>query len=76
MNSFVGFRFQNNLRPTPENNHPIRNNVSWNEFVPKEDDGDFIITSFPVTGFKRTQVFTENIDLQDCDGQVVEVSGV
>lgn len=73
INSFIGFRFQNHVKPTPANTHPERN-INWEEFTPKEDDGDFIITPIAVSGFKRTQVFTENLDLQESDGRVLEIA--
>lgn len=68
--SFIGFRFIKSVTPTLDNKNPNRN-IDWNEFLPKDDDGDFVITSIPVSGFKRTSVFTEDIMLQDRDGEVV-----
>lgn len=71
--SFIGFRFTKSVTATPDNKNPNRN-IDWNEFLPRDDDGDFVITSIPVSGFKRTSVFTENLVLQNIDGEVVAFS--
>lgn len=58
--SFIGFRFDPKFGPTPENTNPNRKEKQWDEFLPKDDDGDFIITTLPVKDFKRTLVFAED----------------
>lgn len=59
--SFIGFRFDNIVKPTPEMTHPLRKNTSWNQFEPKDEDGDFIISAFPVNELRRTAIYSENL---------------
>lgn len=74
--SFIGFRFTNDVSPTPDMKHPLRTSIDWNEFLPRDDDGDFVITTFPVGNFKRTSIISENIiaATDDVDGQFVEIN--
>jgi hypothetical protein len=69
--SFIGFHFTMSVTPTPDNNHPIRQ-TAWNQFLPDDDDGDFIITSIPVTDFKRTIVISEGINIKSAEGQLLD----
>lgn len=71
--SFIGFKFSSQIKPTPQMTHPMRETVAWNNFLPKDDDGDFIITDFPVDSFKRTQVFAQSPSAisPNCDGQFI-----
>ncbi len=71
--SFIGFRFTNTVKPTPEQKHPYRSNVSWNDFLPRDDDGDFVIVNFPVGDFRRTFIYSEEITItSNIDGQFLE----
>ena len=71
--SFIGYRFNPTFGPTPENTNPNRVEKQWQDFLPQDDDGDFIITTLPVQGFKRTLVFAENRDVLNdtCSGEFI-----
>jgi hypothetical protein len=58
---FIGFRFTRHIDGFPTDNHPNRQNKTLEEFLPRDDDGDFIITSIYVPAFKRTLIFVEDI---------------
>lgn len=69
--SFIGFRFFSNVSPTPENKHPMRQNIDWSDILPKDDDGDFIITPIPVSEFRRTLIITDNVFSSNSNGQFI-----
>jgi hypothetical protein len=68
---FIGFRFPNNIVADQNGKHPNRPDKDFSLFEPRDDDGDFIITSIQVESFKRTLIFTENPNIQ-----VEKINGV
>jgi hypothetical protein len=60
---YIGFRFENGMDIEPSSVHPVRNNKFMVDFIPMDDDGDFIIINFPVDSFKRTMVFAEDKEI-------------
>jgi hypothetical protein len=71
---FIGFRFTSDFNTNPESTHPNRQDKLMNEFLPKDDDGDFIIVSFALQStFKRTKVYGENNTLKNLnlDGEFI-----
>jgi hypothetical protein len=71
---FLGFRFTRHYDLDPDTTHPNRPDKKIADFLPKEDDGDFIITSIPVKDFKRTMVFIEGkgIDRVRVNGEILD----
>jgi hypothetical protein len=61
---FLGFRFTKHFNFPFDTIHPNRQDKRIGEFLPKEDDGDFIITSINPELFKRTYVFIEDKDFE------------
>lgn len=72
--SFIGFEFVDNVVPTPANTHPLRENTQWQDFLPQEDEGDFIITKIPVSGLKRTFVVADNVYSTQTDGILLDLN--
>lgn len=72
--SFIGFEFVDDVVPTPANTHPLRENTSWQDFLPQEDEGDFIITKIPVNGLKRTFVVADNVYSTQTDGILLDLN--
>jgi hypothetical protein len=58
---FLGFRFvSDGYDLNPEANHPVREDIKMREFLPRDDDGDFMITNFKPQSLKRTMLFVES----------------
>ncbi len=71
---FIGFRFTKHFAGDPESPHQIRNNVQIKNFLPRDDDGDFIITSIKTNHLRRTTIFVEDeaMDKVGVDGEFVK----
>jgi hypothetical protein len=71
---FIGFAFSNEYGSDPATTHPHRSDKQLAEFMPRDDDGDFIITGINVPSFKRTLVIVadQKMDKIGVDGEVLE----
>lgn len=68
---YLGFLFNKKYDIDPESIHPNREDKKIIDFLPKDDDGDFIITEIKVDTFRRTLVFaaTDLMDTVAADGE-------
>jgi hypothetical protein len=71
---YLGFRFTKAENSNPDSTHAIRSDKTMKEFLPRDDDGDFIITSISYPKLKRTMIFIEDLSLDriGADGEFLK----
>jgi hypothetical protein len=73
--AYIGFRYDNSILLNPISKHPQRVDRTVNDFLPKEDDGDFIITQKISFDFVRTAVIVMDPEIKGgrgIDGEFVK----
>lgn len=52
-NSFITMVYDPKLGPTPDNKHPLRDEISWDEFKLNDNEGDLLITKTLQSNVRR-----------------------
>jgi len=70
----IGFRFENRYQGmVHEETHPVRKHLRIKDVLPEDDDGDFMITDYPVYGITRTLYIKEGeFTVPGSDGEFLE----